>query len=483
MVQFANNAGLHCIKKGTVTAACFILLDMSTRQRLILAVSILSSFVAFLDGSIVTVALPAIARELGGGLVVQQWTVDAYLITLGSLILIAGSLSDIFGRKRILLVGLAGFMVTSLLCAVAPNSLFFIIARALQGIAGALLVPGALALIISSFAGSNQGKAIGIWTAWTGIATIIGPLLGGLLVEAASWRWIFAVNVVPIGITLWLIQKLGPEKHPPERMPVDGVGAVLCAFGLGGVVYACIEQAHYGWSSGIIAGTFFAGLIALLLFVWRDRSITYPMLPLSLFTIRNFNVGNVATFAIYAGLSVATFLITLFIQQVSGYSAVQAGLALLPVTILMFILSPSIGKLAGRYGPRFFMGCGPIIAGVAFLYLLRTDAQAYYWTQIFPAIFLFGIGLCLTVAPLTAAILGSVHPRHAGIASAFNNAVARIAGLLAIAILGLVVGPELTVQAFHSGVLFMALLLIAGGVISAIGIQNKSTNQDAPIGS
>ena len=447
---------------------------MTTQQRLVLLVSILSSFVAFLDGSIVTVALPAIAHELGGGFAVQQWTVDAYLITLGSLMLIAGSFSDIFGRKRVLGMGLVGFAVASLLCAVAPNALSLVIARALQGIAGALLVPSALALIISAFSGPAQGKAIGSWTAWAGIASIVGPLLGGVLVETASWRWIFAVNVVPIGITLWLLYMLQPEKHQKKHVPVDTAGALLCAIGLGGTVYALIEQAHYGWSSLMVYGPFVNGVIALILFVWRERRIANPMLPLSLFTVRNFNVGNIATFAIYAGLSVAVFLITLFIQQIGGYSAINAGFSLLPVTILMFTLSSRMGALAGRYGPRLFMGVGPIIAGAGFLYLLRSDASAAYWTQIFPAVVVFGLGLCITVAPLTSAILGSVDAGHAGIASAFNNAVARIAGLIAIAALSLVVGPQLTTATFHYGVLLMALLLIAGGVISAIGIQNPN---------
>jgi len=445
---------------------------MTKQQRLVLVISILASFVAFLDGMVVTVALPAIARELGGGFTIQQWTVDAYLITLGSLMLIAGSFSDIFGRKKVLAVGLAGFLVTSLFCAVAPSGLLLIVSRALQGIAGALLVPSSLALIISSFSGPQQSKAIGSWTAWTGIASIIGPLLGGVLVTYSSWRLIFAINVIPVAVTLWLLHMLHPVKHELKREPLDVAGAVLCAVGLGGTVYGLIEQAHYGWSSPVVYGPLINGIVALILFIGHERRAAKPMLPLSLFAVRNFSVGNIATFAIYAGLSISSFLITLFLQQVAGYTAIQAGVAMLPVTIMMFVLSPRAGALAGVYGPRIFMTLGPLIGGLSFLYMQRIDASAHYWTEVFPSVTGFGVGLAITVAPLTSAILGAIDESRAGIASAVNNAVARIAGLIAIAALALVVGPKLTVAGFHHGMLMTSVLLIVGGIISAIGIQN-----------
>lgn len=446
---------------------------MTPQQRLVLIICILASFVAFLDGSVVTVALPAIARELGGGFFIQQWTVDAYLITLGALMLIAGSFSDIFGRKKVLYAGLAGFLVTSLLCAMAPNGMFLIVARALQGVAGALLVPSSLALIISTFSGAGESKAIGTWTAWTGVANIVGPLLGGLLVDLSSWRLIFAINVLPIAVTLLLMRKLYPEPHVAKRPSVDVRGAVLCALGLGGLVYGLIEHSRFGWGNPVVYVPLIAGVVGLVLFVRHERRTAQPMLPLGLFSVRNFSVGNVATFVIYGALSVMVFLVTLFIQQVGGYSASQAGLAMLPVTILLFLLSSRIGALADRYGPRLFMALGPIISGLSFLYLLRSDASADYWTQIFPAIFGFGVGLSITVAPLTAAILGAVRPVQAGIASAVNNAVARIAGLLAVAALGLVTGPVLTVGSFHRGMVMIAVLLIVGGIVSAVGIQNN----------
>jgi EmrB/QacA subfamily drug resistance transporter len=446
---------------------------MTKQQRLVLVVSIMASFVAFLDGSVVNVALPSLARELGGGLALQQWVVDAYLITFGALILVAGSFSDLFGRKRVLVAGLLGFGVASVLCAVAPSGPSLVMARALQGVAGALLVPSSLAMIISSFSGAAQGKAVGSWTAWTGIAFIIGPLVGGMLVDASSWRLIFAINIVPIALTLWLMKLLAPEPRPAKNVRVDVVGALLCVVGLGAPVYALIERPHYGWGNPLIFVPLAAGLAALLAFVLYECRARTPMLPMEIFKNRNFSVGNLATVSIYGGLSVATFLLTLTVQQLGGYSALQAGLALLPVTVIMFLLSPRFGALAGKFGPRLFMSLGPVIAGAGFLLLSRVGSEMDYWTQLLPGILLFGLGLVTTVAPLTSAVLGSVEAQHAGIASAVNNALARIAGLLAIAALGLVTGPSLQLSGVHDGYLFVAALLIGGGVISWMGIRNN----------
>lgn len=444
---------------------------MDTQQRLVLWIAVLASFVTFLDGSVINVALPAIANEFSGNLVVQQWVVDAYLITLGSLMLIAGSLSDLFGRKKILLIGLIGFALTSILCAIAPTSEFLIVSRALQGAAGALLVPSSLALIIAAFTGSARGKAIGTWTAWTGIAFVIGPLVGGLLVDIGSWRLIFAINLLPIAVTIWLMRSLELPEQIRENTRLDITGAVLGAVGLGGTVYALIEQSHYGWDHPLIYLPFIIGIAALIAFVWQERRIAHPMLPLGLFSTRNFAVGNVATIAVYAGLSLATFIIAIFVQQTGGYSATQAGLALMPVTIIMFFLSSRFGALAGRYGPRLFMAVGPLIAAVGFLTMLWVD-QSVSYLALLPGILLFGLGLSVTVAPLTTAILDAIDNRQAGIGSAVNNALARVAGLVAIAAIGTVVGPSLDLEGFHKGIILTAALMAVGGVVSAIGIKN-----------
>ena len=411
---------------------------MDRDQRLVLVASILGSFVAFLDMAVVNVALPAIRAELGGGMASQQWVVDGYLLTLGSFILIAGSLADLFGRRRVFVVGLIGFAATSLLCAAAPGQELLIASRALQGVAGALLVPSSLALIISRFTGPAQGKAIGTWTAWTGISFILGPLLGGVLVDAGSWRWVFAINVVPVAATLLVLARVKPDEALTAHR-VDFLGAILCAVGLFGIIFALIEQPARGWGSPLILVSLGGGLLVLIGFLAFEARASHPMLDFALFRSRNFAVGNVATVAIYAALTAPTFLLTVFLQQVGGYSATRAGLALMPVTLIMFTTSPLFGRLAAKHGSRLFMTVGPIVAAVGFVLLARVEARVHYLSQLLPGVLVFGLGLAATVAPLTAAILGGIDERHAGIGSAINNAIARVAGLLAVAAVGAIV--------------------------------------------
>jgi EmrB/QacA subfamily drug resistance transporter len=453
---------------------------MEKQQRLVLVIAILASFVAFLDGSVINVALPAISRELGGGLTIQQWVVDAYLITLGSLILVAGSLSDVFGRVAVLRWGLLGFGVTSLLCAVAPTGEFLVVARGLQGVAGALLVPSSLALIMSSFRDAAQAKAIGLWTGWTFAAFVVGPLVGGLFVDLLSWRFVFLINLLPIAVTVWFLVLLTRHAEPEaqEKQPtgsrIDYPGAVLGVLGLGGPVYGLIEQARYGWGSPVIYVPFGLGLVAFAAFLWRERTAKAPMMPLALFQVRNFAVGNIATTAIYGALAIGGLLVVVFLQQVGGYTATAAGLSMVPVTVISASLSSFFGGLAGRFGPRLFMSAGPITAGIGYLLLLRVTESANYWTEVLPGVVVFGLGLSITVAPLTAAILGSIDARQAGIGSAINNAVSRVAGLITVAFLGVIVGSKLDLVGFQRGLLVTAGLLILGGIISAVGISNHT---------
>ncbi|TDP90496.1 MFS transporter [Labedaea rhizosphaerae] len=454
--------------------------EMTGTQRLTLTIAILASFVSGLDGFIVNVALPAISGDLGGGLSTQQWTVDAYLITLGSVILIAGSLSDLFGRKRILVIGLYWFGITSGFCALAQNGVMLIIGRALQGIAGAMLVPSSLALIVSAFSGAAQSKAIGTWTGWTTISAVIGPLLGGLLVGIASWQWIFAINVVPVAVTLYMLRGLELREVTRSETKVDLPGAILCAIGLAGPVYALIEEPSRGWRHPLVWVPLIVGGLVFLAFLWVERRTRAPMLPLSMFRERNVAFGNLATIAIYAGLTIATFIVVITLQQVAHYSALVAGFVMVPVTAIMFVGSGRFGALAGRYGPRFFMTAGPLVGAAGFLLMLVTREDMNYWTQLLPGILVFGLGLSMTVAPLTSAILGSVPEETAGIASAVNNAVARVAGLVAVALTGLVTGPVLTLAGFHRALVLIAVLLVAGGVVSWFGIVNPERATPAP---
>jgi EmrB/QacA subfamily drug resistance transporter len=455
---------------------------VTQRQRLTLLAAILGSAVVTIDGSIVNVALPAIERDLGGGLTAQQWVSNAYLLTLASLILIGGSLGDIYGERRVFALGVAAFGLLSVACAVAPTIDVLIVARALQGAAGALVTPSSLAIIVAGFAPLERGAAIGAWTAWGGIAAIAGPLAGGAIVDQASWRWIFAINAPIVVATLVLVLIAVPPTSSVTRRHVDFLGAGLCALGLGGVVFALIEQPHHGWTSPVILVPLIGGIAAFASFLVYERRAAEPMLELELFSRRNFAVGNIETLGMYAGLAILFFFLTIFLQEVAGYTALQSGLATLPVTLTMFALSRRFGALADRHGPRLFMGAGPLIASVGILLLLRTGLETTYVTDLLPGLLVFALGLSFTVAPLVATVLADADESDAGIASAINNAIARVAGLIGVSILGVVVASTLvsdtfgpnpeSVRAFHEVLVICAALVGAAGVIGVIGIVN-----------
>jgi EmrB/QacA subfamily drug resistance transporter len=500
---------------------------MPARQRLTLVATILGSTVVFLDATVINVALPAVSEDLGAGLAGQQWVVEAYLLTMVSLLLVGGSLGDQFGRRRMFVAGLLGFAATSVLCAIAPSVEFLIAARALQGVAGALLVPGSLAIVAATFEGAERGRAVGTWTAWTGIATVFGPAGGGALIGLASWRAIFWVNLPLIAVTVWLCLDAVEESRDPDAVRgIDWAGIALSAAGLGGPVFALIEQPTHGWGDPLVFVPLIAGVVCFALFLLWEARARHPMLDLALFRIRNFAVANLTTLAAYAGLIGGLFFVGLYLQQVVGYSALEAGLATTPISILLFVLSPRFGRLASGTGPRLPMTAGPVVGGLGLLLMLRIDADSAYLADVLPGVLVFGLGLAATVAPLTATVLDSVEERRVGIASGVNNGVSRIAGLLAIAVLGAAIsaqfgsvvegemgGRELSpaaersverakeeplavpatgdlgpqeaarvqaaaedgaTSAFHLGLAIAAALMIAGGLASGFGIQNPS---------
>ena len=417
--------------------------DERRRKRFTIIATILGSTIVFLDATVVNVALPAISDDLNAGLADQQWVVEAYALATVSLLLVGGALGDQFGRRRIFEFGLIGFGATSILCAIAPSSGFLIGARGLQGLTGALLVPGSLAILAATFEGAERGKTVGTWTAWTGIATVIGPAGGGALVEAISWRAIFWVNVPLVIFTVLLTRAHVEESLDPEAdRAIDWLGILMSALGLGGPVFALIEQPMHGWSDPLVFIPLIGGVLLFALFlIWESR-YRHSMLDLGLFRIRNFAVTNLETLIVYSGLIGAFFFVTLFLQQTVGYSPLAAGFATTPISLLLFFLSPVFGRIATSTGPRAPMCVGPIVGGIGLLLLMRVDSNASYVTDVLPGVLIFGLGLSATVAPLTATALNSVAENRVGVASGINNAVSRVAGVLAIAVLGAVVAGK-----------------------------------------
>ena len=448
--------------------------------RWLLVATVLGSGMALLDTTMVIVALPAIGRTLGGGLSTQQWVLDAYLITLAGFVLLGGALGEVVGHGRVFLAGAVAFGVTSAVCGVAPTSAVLVVARLFQGAAASLLVPGALALVSTSFSGEERGRAIGAWSGISGLATVIGPLLGGLLVDHAGWRWVFLVN-----IPLAAAAVAAAIHHLPLRElrstalgeHLDLGGALAAAAGLGLLVCGLIEARNLG--TPLTAGAVVLGLALLVTFAVIESRRERPLLPLSLFAIRGFAVANLTTLLVYGALSSALFLVVLELQQVTGYSALASGAAIFPITLLLFLLSPRLGGLVSRMGSRRLITLGPVVAALGLVLFLRVSASASYLTVVLPAAVVFGIGLALTAAPLTTTILGAVPSTRAGIASGVNNAVTRVAGLLAVAAVPLAAGLASAADGagsgftsgFHHAMLISAVLCLLGAVVSFVGLR------------
>lgn len=413
---------------------------MGTRRgRGALLASILGSGMAFLDGTAVNLALPSIGEDLGAGFAAFQWVVNGYMLTFVGLVLLGGSLGDRFGSRRIFEVGVVLFAATSIACGLVPGTLGLIVARMAQGVGAALLVPTSLALVQASFVPRDRGRAIGTWSALSGLATVLGPVLGGWLIDAVSWRAIFLINPGIAVLTLWAARRFVPETVTTKQAPIDVAGSATAALGLGGIVYALIEGPDRGWPAAAIAAGA-AGIALLAAFLLVEARAANPMLPLRFFRIRAFAGANATTLIVYAVLSGVFFLLTLQLQRVVGYSPLAAGAATMPITLMLLFLSPRAGRLADHIGARLPMTVGPIVAALGVALFSRVVAGASYLTGVLPGILVFGLGLGLTVAPLTSAAMGSLPNGHAGTASGVNNAVARLAALLAVSVLPLAAG-------------------------------------------
>jgi EmrB/QacA subfamily drug resistance transporter len=453
---------------------------MTRRQRLVLLAAILGSSVVTVDSSVVSVALPAVQRDLGGGLAAQQWVSNGYLLTLGPFILIGGALGDLYGEHRTFLTGVISFGVFSLLCAVAPDIDVLIGARALQGISGAMLAPSSLAVIVNAFTPEERNAAVGSWTAWGAIAAILGPLIGGWIVDALSWRWVFAVNVPLVIITVILAAVAIPRTDRDAVKSVDVRGAARCAVGLAAIVLALIEEPHHGWSA-LMVGLLAFGVLTLVAFVRRERVITAPMLKLALFACRNFSAGNGQTLLVYGGMNVLFFFLMLFLQEVAGYSPLQSGLASAPTTFIVFVLAQRFATLADRCGPRVLLTVGPLLSAAGIVLLARVGMHPDYAADLLPGLLVFSIGLAMMVAPMTAIVLADADDSDAGGASAINNAVAKLAGLIGISAVGMAIagtlghgggfGPDMaSVHAFRHAALICSGLVAAGGLVGALAV-------------
>lgn len=454
----------------------------SAPGRWVLLACVLGSGLAGIDATVVNIALPGIGRDLNVGFATLQWTVTAYTLTLASLILLGGACGDRFGRRRIFVIGVAWFAAASLLCGFAPDAGWLIVARALQGVGGALLTPASLAIIQASFADSDRTRAIGAWSGLSGTASAMAPFLGGWLIAAGSWRWVFFINPPLAALVIAIAVRHMPETRDTTASGrIDVLGSLVGVVGLGGVTAGIIAASDHQFTSVPVLLPLIAGILALGAFVVVENRESHPMLPLSLFTSRQFSAANAVTLLLYAANGGALLLLVVELQTVSGFSPLEAGSALLPITVVMLLLAARFGALAQRIGPRAPMSIGPLVAAAGLLLVARLSPHASYALDVLPAVTMFGLGLAIFVAPLTSTVLSAVPASHAGVASGVNNAVARAAGLLAIAALPVLVGlsgdsyddPSRFRTPFQHAIWICAGLQIAGGILSALTIRNE----------
>jgi EmrB/QacA subfamily drug resistance transporter len=453
----------------------------SAQGRWVLLATVLGSAMASIDATVVGIALPAIGHDFHANLSTLQWVVTAYTLTLAGLLLLSGALGDRYGRKRLFLIGVAWFAVASLICGIAPNAPILIIARAVQGVGAALLTPGSLAILQGSFREQDRSKAIGAWTGFAGIGTAIGPFLGGWLIAVVSWRLIFFINLPVAAAVLVVGLRHVPEsRDPQETGQLDIAGAVLVTVGLIGLTFGLINGPSGGWTAPDTLVMLLVGVALLIGFVFWERRASMPLLPLGLFSSAQFSSANVVTFAVYAALSGTLFLLPIQLEQVSHYSALEAGVSLLPVTFIMLLLSARSGALAARIGPRLQMSVGPVVIGAGLFLFARVGSSGNYFSEVLPAVLVFGFGLAINVAPLTSTVLAAAPAERAGIASAVNNDVARAAGLLAVAILPAAAGlsqssylnPHEFSAGFHRASFISAGLCVLAGALAAATIHN-----------
>jgi EmrB/QacA subfamily drug resistance transporter len=452
----------------------------TARGRWVIAATVLGSGIAALDATVVGIALPTIGRAFHSGVGTLQWVVSGYSLTLAAFLLLGGSLGDRLGRKRVFSIGIIWFAVASMGCGLAPNAGVLIAARVLQGVGGALLAPASLAILQASFRPEDRSRAIGAWSGLGGVATAAGPILGGYLI-LASWRWVFFINLpVAIGVLILTARHVPETRDPSTAGHVDAVGAGLAVLFLAGLTYGLIDGPGHGWTSPVVLGSLIVAGLAGPAFLLVERARAHPMLPLGVFRSRQFSGANAVTFIVYGALGGALFLLPVELQLVSHYSPLSSGLALLPVTVIMLTFSAHSGQLAARIGPRLQMAAGPVVVGAGLLLLTRATYGGNYAVQVLPAVVVFGLGLAITVAPLTATAMSAAPAEHAGVASAVNNVVARAAGLLAVAILPLLAGitgaaalePHHLAVGFREAVIIAGLACAAGGLLAAATIRN-----------